>query len=181
MKRIIGVVLAVFVFTGFHYFLMSDELLELETVKTPTYKEVGGVWYVYMDFTCPRKEMTEKSILFQKECRSQGIKSNWIMLFFHTWSENEDDVIKWTRSMIVPESTKVNPPLKIAKLEKFKAMVYTHTGSLEIPEIAKSNKLLSDFITARGLKEIRPNIEVISVKPPQFIHLWYLVEGMEDK
>lgn len=181
MKRIIVFFLAVCFFTGFSCLLMSDELLELDIVKTPTYKEVGGVWYAYMDLTCPKFKMEEKALQFHEECRKQGIKSNWLMLFFYSWSENEKDVIKWTRSYIVPEGTKVKPPLKIAKLEKFNAMVYTHTGSMEIPEIAKSNDFLSAYIKKKGLKEIRPNIEVISIKAPQVLHLWYLVEGMEDK
>jgi len=181
MKRIMVFFLAVCFFTGFACLLMSDELLELEIVKTPTYKEVGGVWYVYMDLTCPKYMMREKALAFNAECEKQGIKSNWLLLFFHTWSENEQDVIKWTRSFIVPEGTKVTEPLKIAKLEKFKAWVYTHTGSMEIPEIAKSNKLLSDFLIEKGLKEIRPNIEVINRTPPQVVHLWYIVEGTEVK
>jgi hypothetical protein len=181
MKKTIGMFLVIFILTGFGCLLMSDELLDLEIEKTPTYKEVGGVWYAYMDLTCPKYQMREKALAFHEECDKQGIKSNWILMFFYTWSENEQDVIKWTRSYIVPEGTKVKEPLKIAKLEKFKAWVYTHTGIMKIPEIAKSNKFLSDFLIEKGLKEIRPNIEVISLKPPQVLHLWYMVEDEENK
>jgi hypothetical protein len=59
-------------------------------------------------------------------------------------------------------------------------MVYTHTGSLKIADISKSNKLLSKYIKDQGLKELWPNYEVIRFEPPQ-VHLWYLVEGMEEK
>ena len=181
MKKTIGMFLVILILTGFGCLLMADELMNLEIVKTPTYKEVGGVWYVYQDLTCPKSQMDEKSRAFIEECKKQGIKSDWVLLFFYTWSENENDVIKWTRSYIVPEGTKVTEPLKIAKLEKFKAMVYTHTGSMEIPEITKSNHLLSAYIKEKGLKEVRPHHEVIPLKPPHVVHLWYIVEGMEDK
>jgi hypothetical protein len=167
-------------FTGLGNFLMSKEILELDIVKTPTYKEVGDFWYVYMDLTCHKSRMGEKSKVFMNECNNQGIKSVWHFLFFYNWSDEEDVVIKWTRALVVPEGTKVSPPLKIAKLEKFKAMVYTHTGSLETSEISKSNKLLSKYIKDQGLKELWPNYEMIRADPPQ-VHLWYLVEGMEDK
>jgi len=181
MKRIIVFFLAVCVFTGFACLLMSEELPSLEIVKTPTYKEVGGVWYVYQDLTCIKSKMAEKSLAFTEECKKQGIKSDWLLFFFYTWSENENDIIKWTKSYVVPEGTKVTEPLKIAKLEKFKAMVYTHTGPMEIPEIAKSNHLLSAYIKEKGLKEVRPHHEVVHLTPPNFLHLWYIVEGMEDK
>jgi hypothetical protein len=168
-------------FTGFGYLLMPEELPEWEIVKTPTYKEVGGVWYVYMDLTGPKSQMGEKSTAFLNECRNQGIKSVWHLLIFYNWTDEDDDtVIKWIRGKVVPENTKVKPPLKIAKLEKFKAMVYTHTGSLETAEISKSNKFLSKYIVDQGLKELWPNYELIRGDPPQ-VHLWYLVEGMKEK
>ena len=181
MKKTIGMFLVIFILTGFGCLLMSDELMNLEIEKTPTYKEVGGVWYVYQDLTGPKSQMAEKSQAFTEECKKQGIKSDWIILFFYTWSENENDIIKWTKSYVVPEGTKVAEPLKIAKLEKFKAMVYTHTGPMEIPELAKSNHFLSAYIKEKGLKEVRPHHEIIHLTPPQFVHLWYKVEGMEDK
>jgi hypothetical protein len=90
-----------------------------------------------------------------------------------------NDEIKWTMAYVVSEDTNVTLPLKMTKIEKFKAMVYTHTGSMEVSEISKSNKFLSKYIKDKGLKELWPNYELIHLKSPRLMHLWYLVEGIK--
>ncbi len=178
MKKIIGMFLAVCVFFGSGYLLMP-QIKDPEIVKTPTIKEVGGFWYVYMDFTCLKSRMGEKWNAFNEECRKQELKPSWMFLIFYNWSENANDEIKWTMAYVVSEDTNVTLPLKMTKIEKFKAMVYTHTGSMEVSEISKSNKFLSKYIKDKGLKELWPNYELIHLKSPRLMHLWYLVEGIK--
>ncbi len=160
------------------YFLMPQEFQKTEIVKTPTFKEVEGFWYVYMDFTCLKGKAREKVCVFVDECKKQGIISEWIFEIFYVWSENDEGEIKWTMAYIIPENTKVTAPLNMTKIEKFKALVYTYTGPLDPSLVKKSNQFLSDYIVAKGLKEIRPNYEIIRIDPPQ-VQLLYLVEGVK--
>lgn len=178
MRKTIVIFLAFCFFVSSGYFLMPEEFQLMEIVKTPTLKEVGEFWYVYMDFTCPKGKARESVRVFVDECKKQGITSDLIFEAFYTWSEDDAGEIKWTMAYIVPENTRVSAPLKIAKKEKFKAMVYTYIGPIEPSLVTKSNQYLSDYIAAQGLKEIRPNYEIIRKDPPQ-IQLLYLVEGVK--
>jgi hypothetical protein len=175
MKKTIGMFLTICIFTGLGSLLMSEELLELEIVKKPTFKEVGGFWYVYMDVTCPKNKMRETGMACIKELEKQGIKSDWTFLIFYNWPETEDGILKWFRGVVVPGNTKCTPPLKIAKLEKFKCLAYTITGDFTIKEIGKGNRLMDKYIIDNGYKHIWPIYEITRPNPPQF-HFWYLVE-----
>jgi hypothetical protein len=175
MKKTMGMFLAICIFTCFGGFLMSEELLELEIVKEPTFKEVGGFWFVYMDVTCPRNKMGEMTEANMKELEKQGIKSDWTFMIFGNWPDTEEGILKWERGLVVPQNTKCSPPLKIKKIEKFKALTYTITGKFTIKDISKGNQLMDAYIKEKGYKHIWPIYEIFKAKPRQF-HFWYLVE-----
>jgi hypothetical protein len=150
----------IFVFcllVGFGSFLEPQEVV----YKTPTIKEMGGFWYVYMEFNTTFDGATEKGLLFLDECRKQGIESNMILEVFHTWSEDKEALRRWDMAYIVPKDTKVTAPLKMTKLEKFKAVVYTHPGSFALNEIKESFRVVDEFMEKNGLKKIRPSYEII--------------------
>ena len=175
MRKTIGIFLVICIFTGFGSLLMSEELLELEIVKKPTFKEVGGFWYVYMDTTCPRGKMGEMVQASIQELKKQGLKSDWVFMIFDNWPETDDGILKWKRGLVVPKNTKCAPPLKMVKIEKFKALTYTLVGTFAQEEISKGNHLMDDYIKEKGYKHIWPIYEVARIKPMQF-HYWYLVE-----
>ena len=175
MKKTMVMLLAICIFTGFGSLLMSKDLLELEITKTPKFKEVGGFWYVYLDATCPRGKMGEKVQLSEELFKKQGLKSDWTFMIFDNWPDTDEDILKWKRGLVVPENTKCSPPLKIMKLEKFKALTYTITGNFTIKEISEGNKFMDDFILENGYKHIWPIYETYKAEPRQF-HFWYLVE-----
>ncbi|HLP45382.1 MAG TPA: hypothetical protein VK469_05525 [Candidatus Kapabacteria bacterium] len=167
MRKIIVMFLAICIFTGPGYFLMPQEFQEIEIAKTPTFKEVGGFSYVYMDFTCLKGKARESVRVFMDECKKQGIQSEWIFEIFYVWSENDADEIKWAMAYIVPGNTKFSAPLKMAKIEKFNAAFLTYTGPLD-PALVKSwNVLLDNFLIDNGLTKTMPIYEIIRLNPPR--------------
>jgi len=175
MKTTMVMFLIICLFTGFSSLLMSKELLELEIAKTPTFKEVGGFWYVYMDTTCPRGKMGEMVQASIQEFKKQNLKSEWVFMIFDNWPETDDGILKWKRGLVVPENTKCSPPLKLIKIEKFKALTYTLTGKITLEAISNGNHFMDDYILKLGLKRIWPIYETYRSDPVQF-HFWYLVE-----
>ncbi len=167
--------LAACIFTGFTSLLVSEELLELEIATEPTFKEVGGFWYVYMDVTCPRNKMEDMIHASSQEFKKQELKSEWVTMIFDNWPDTEDGIVKWKRGLVVPENTKCAPPLQLVKIEKFKALTYTLIGPVTIVEISKGNSLMDDYILKKGYKHIWPIYESYRKNPYQF-HFWYLVE-----
>jgi len=175
MKKTIGMFLVICILTGLGSLLMSEELLELEIVKTPTFKEVGGFWYVYLDATCPRGKMGEMIQVSINEFKKQELKSDWVFMIFDNWPETDEGILKWKRGLVVPENTKCAPPLKMVKIEKFKALTYSLTGPFTMKEISNGNQFMDEYILKKGYKHVWPIYETFRAEPRQF-HFWYLVE-----
>jgi len=175
MNKIIGKFLLIcFVLSIIGCFLMSQDL-KLDVVKTPTFKEVGGFWYIYMDCTGPRNTMREKALAQIEEFKKQGIEAEWTFMTFYNWPETEDAELKWLRGAVVSEDTQCKPPLKKIKIEKFRALTYTLTGEFTIKEVGASNRLMDAYIKEKGYKHIWPIYEITRSEPSEF-HFWYLVE-----
>ena len=177
MKKTIGMLLAICIFTGFGSFLMSKELLELEIVNKPTFKEVGGFWFLYMDVTCPRNKMGEMVKLSEAEFKKQGIEAEWTFMIFDNWPNTEEGILRWERGLVVPENTKCSPPLKIKKIKKFKALTYTITGKPPLTQkiISEGNQLMDAYIKDKGYTHSWPIYETYKAEPLQF-HFWYLAK-----
>lgn len=159
MKKLISMVFILLLVVGSNSYMMSQEAFE-----TPTIKEMGGLWYVYMEFNTTFEGATEKGLLFLEECRKQGIESNRILEIFHTWSEEKGALIRWDMAHIVPEDVKPEPPLKKAKLGKFKALAYTHPGSFLLKEVKETFNRLHEFLEKNNLKRMPQTYEIIYKK-----------------
>lgn len=175
MRKKIILLLVICILFGAGHFLMSQAFQFPELVNTPTFKEVGGFWYAYMDLTTIAPNFQESVNAFAVETKKQGIKSDWLFEIFYSWSDKDGDEIKWAMAYIVPGDTKVAPPLKLAKLEKLKTLMCSHTGSLERAEVKKTNNLVEKYIKDNGYKQRWPVYEIICKNPPR-IDIMYLVE-----
>ncbi len=145
-----------------------------EIVKTPTLKEVGGFWYAYMDFEGSFESNNENFKGFADECRKQEVDKGALVWIFYTWPEyGVGDVLKFAGAYIIPEDTQIKPPLKKGKVEKIKAVIYTHTGPLE--EIKKSNKVVEDYLKEKEFKIVWPTYEIL-YKDPLRVDIIYPVE-----
>lgn len=167
MKKTICIIFIFGFMACFGTVLMPEEIY-----KTPTIKEMGGFWYVYMEFNTTFEGATEKGMFFLEECRKQGIKSDKILEVFHTWSDEKGAMIRWDMAYIVPEETKVAPPLMKTRLDRFKAMVYTHYGSNELSEIKKSFDVLKKSMAEKNLEKIPPGYEIIFTTEPRMDIVW---------
>lgn len=156
MKKTMAMIFVFVLIMGLNSSIMSQEVY-----KTPTFKEMGDFWYVYMEFNTTFEGATEKGLFFLEECRKQGIESNQILEVFHTWSEEKGALIRWDMAYIVPEDTKPAPPLKMAKLDKRKAIFYTHPGTFALKDIKESFDMLYAYVEKNGLKKIPPTFEII--------------------
>ncbi len=155
----------------------ADEAVypKLEVFKTPTFTETGGFWYAYMDLECKFSETEKTGNTFFEECQKQGLQSNYIFGIFRVWSEEPGAQVDFALAFIVPAGTKVKPPLKMAKIDKFKTLTLTHPGSLTEPPVKESHVVLEKFIEKNGYKHVYPIYEIIRLDP-WHLDLIYLVE-----
>ena len=167
MKKI---VCAILVFPGLVLLMGAQEI-----ATTPTVKEVGGFWYAYMEFTATFPELQGKNSYCVEECRKQGVKTERAFTIFYNWSTKEGAQIKYEVGYILDKDTPVKPPLKIRKFEKIKAVVLTHTGSFEVPEITKTWARLDRYMNEQKLPALWPNYE-IHYKNPLRMDLIYRLE-----
>lgn len=149
MKKIIFISLLLFVFTG----LM---LFPEEAVPTPTVKEVGGVWYAYMEFTGPYTDMQKQINTFIAEFFGQGLTPAGpsLGLYFNSPQEVKPEELKWAFGFIVIPECTPKEPIKKMELKKQQAVVYLHKGPYA--NLSKSYEIAWKFIKDNGYKVIWP-------------------------
>ena len=130
-----------------------------QAADKPEIKEKEAFTYACLPCMGAYGTMAEKIGEFMEAFFKQGLQpqGGLISIYFNDPNKVKESELKWAIGFPVADETTVKAPLKKAKYEKKKVLIYLHKGSYEL--LPKIYTKLKTYIEKNGLLMVFPSYE----------------------